>query len=106
RSSSFSSRVRPAPDHRPVSLHYSSPPQISYLASEGPMSPVYNTPYSSVHCNGPVQHIKKAPLVKSNSWSTPQTNVKHQLLAPHRHSDLFSHRKPLSPLYDDPSTPR
>ncbi|XP_016135652.1 pleckstrin homology domain-containing family N member 1-like [Sinocyclocheilus grahami] len=64
RSSSFSSRVRPAPDHRPVSLHYSSPPQTSYLASEGPMSPVYNTPYSSVHCNGPVQRIEKAPLVK------------------------------------------
>ncbi|XP_052396092.1 probable pleckstrin homology domain-containing family N member 1 [Carassius gibelio] len=105
RSSSFSSQVRPAPNHRPVSLHYSSPPQSSYLASEGPMSPVYNTPYSSVYCNGPVQRIEKAPLVKSNSWSTPQTNVKHQLLVPHRHSDLIGHRKPLSPLYDDPSTP-
>uniref|UniRef100_A0A671ME73 Pleckstrin homology domain-containing family N member 1-like n=1 Tax=Sinocyclocheilus anshuiensis TaxID=1608454 RepID=A0A671ME73_9TELE len=105
RNSSFSSRVRLAPDHRPVSLHYSSPPQTSYLASEGPMSPVYNTPYSSVHCNGPVQRIEKAPLVKSNSWSTPQTNVKHQLLVPHRHSELIGHRKPLSPLYDDPSTP-
>uniref|UniRef100_A0A672JVU6 Pleckstrin homology domain-containing family N member 1-like n=1 Tax=Sinocyclocheilus grahami TaxID=75366 RepID=A0A672JVU6_SINGR len=71
RSSSFSSRVRPAPDHRPVSLHYSSPPQTSYLASEGPMSPVYNTPYSSVHCNGPVQRIEKAPLVKvADSFSS------------------------------------
>ncbi|KAK9954279.1 hypothetical protein ABG768_016361 [Culter alburnus] len=105
RSSSFSSRVRPTMDHHPISLHYSSPPQSSYLASEGPMSPVYNMPYSSVHCNGPVQRIEKAPLVKSNSWSTPQTNVKHQFLVPHRHSDLVSHRKPLSPLYDDPSTP-
>ncbi|KAK7132285.1 hypothetical protein R3I93_018742 [Phoxinus phoxinus] len=105
RSSSFSSRVRPVPEHHPISLHYSSPPQSSYLASEGPMSPVYNMPYSSVHRNGPVQRIEKAPLVKSNSWSTPQTNVKHQLFVPHRHSDLVSHRKPLSPLYDDPGTP-
>uniref|UniRef100_A0A8C1ULR7 Pleckstrin homology domain containing, family N member 1 n=1 Tax=Cyprinus carpio TaxID=7962 RepID=A0A8C1ULR7_CYPCA len=105
RSSSFSSRVRPVPDHHPVSLHYSPPPQTSYLASEGPMSPVYSTPYSSVHCNGPVQRIKKAPLVKSNSWSTPQTNVKHHLLVSHRHSELIGHSKPLSPLYDDPSTP-
>lgn len=44
-------------------------------------------------------------FVQSNSWSTPQTNVKHQLFVPHRHSDLVSHRKPLSPLYDDPRTP-
>ncbi|XP_051517265.1 probable pleckstrin homology domain-containing family N member 1 [Myxocyprinus asiaticus] len=105
RSSSFSSHARPTPAHRPVSLHYSSPPQSSYLSSEGPMSPVYNTPYSSAHCNGPVQHTEKAPLVKSKSWSTSQSSVKHQLLVPHRHSDLVTHRKPLSPLYDDPSTP-
>lgn len=106
RSSSFSSRVRPVPDHRPISHHYPSPPKPSYLASEVVLSPVYNTPYSAMHRNGPVQRIEKAPLVKSNSWSTPQTNVKHQFLVPHRHSELFSHRKPLSPLYDDPGTPR
>ncbi|TRY96612.1 hypothetical protein DNTS_024244 [Danionella cerebrum] len=100
RSSSFSSRLRPGPEHFP------SPPKPSYLASEGVLSPVYSTPYTAMHCNAPVQRIEKAPLVKSNSWSTPQTNVKHQFLVPHRHSELISHRKPLSPLYDDPSTPR
>ncbi|XP_065141921.1 uncharacterized protein plekhn1 [Paramisgurnus dabryanus] len=100
RSSSFS-HARPTPGHRPVSFHNSSPSQSSYLSTEGPMSPVYNTPYS----NGPVQRVEKAPLVKSNSWSTPQTSGRHQLLIPHRHSDLVTNRKPLSPLYDDPSTP-
>ncbi len=77
RSSSFSSRVRPAPDHHPVSLHYSSPPQTSYLASEGPMSPVYNMPYSSEHCNGPVQRIEKAPLVKVSRYDY---NLMHNLV--------------------------
>lgn len=42
---------------------------------------------------------------QSNSWSTPQSSIKYQLSIPQRHSDLLSHRKPLSPLYDDPSTP-
>ncbi|KAA0707078.1 Pleckstrin -like proteiny domain-containing family N member 1 [Triplophysa tibetana] len=105
RSSSFSSRVRPTPDHRPVSLRYSSPSHSSHLTTEAPMSPVYNTPYTSVHCNGSVQRVEKAPLVKSNSWSTSQTPSKHQLIVPHRHSDFVGHRKPLSPLYDDPGTP-
>lgn len=68
RSSSFSSRARPTPDHRPVSLHYSSPSHSSHLSTEAPMSPVYNTPYTSVHCNGSVQRVEKAPLVKVNPY--------------------------------------
>lgn len=42
---------------------------------------------------------------QSNSWSTSQSSIKYQLSIPQRHSDLLSHRKPLSPLYDDPTTP-
>lgn len=42
---------------------------------------------------------------QSNSWSTPQSSIKYPLSIPQRHSDLLSHRKPLSPLYDDPTTP-
>lgn len=42
---------------------------------------------------------------QSNSWSTPQSSLKYQLSISQRHSDLLSHRKPLSPLYDDPTTP-
>ncbi|KAI5095668.1 pleckstrin-like domain-containing family N member 1 [Silurus meridionalis] len=98
RSNSMSSQTRPA-------LRYSSPQQTSYLSPEEPMSPIYNTPYSAVRHNTTVQHVEKAPLIKSNSWSTPQSSLKYQLSIPQRHSDLLSHRKPLSPLYDDPTTP-
>ncbi|KAB5546239.1 hypothetical protein PHYPO_G00069760 [Pangasianodon hypophthalmus] len=101
RSNSMSSQTRPAP----LPLRYSSPQRTSYLSPEEPMSPIYNTPYSAVHHNTTVQHIEKAPLIKSNSWSTPQSSIKYQLSIPQRHSDLLTHRKPLSPLYDDPTTP-
>ncbi|GAA6107276.1 probable pleckstrin homology domain-containing family N member 1 [Tachysurus ichikawai] len=104
RSNSMSSQTRPVP----LPLRYSSPQHTSYLSSEEPLSPIYNTPYSAVQHNHSVQHNhidKKAPLTKSNSWSTPQSSIKYQLSIPQRHSDLLTHRKPLSPLYDDPSTP-
>ncbi|KAM9444926.1 uncharacterized protein plekhn1 [Clarias gariepinus] len=101
RSNSMSSQTRPAP----LPLHYSSPQRTSYLSSEEPRSPIYNTPYSAVHRKTTVQHVEKAPLIKSNSWSTPQSSIKYQPSIPNRHSDLLTHRKPLSPLYDDPTTP-
>ncbi|KAG7323582.1 hypothetical protein KOW79_013284 [Hemibagrus wyckioides] len=101
RSNSMSSQTRPAP----MPLRYSSPQHTSYLSCEEPLSPIYNTPYSGIQHNPSVQHIEKAPLIKSNSWSTPQSSIKYQLSIPHRHSDLLTHRKPLSPLYDDPTTP-
>lgn len=101
RSNSMSSQTRPTPLPR----RYSPPQRISHLSSEEPRSPIYNTPYSAMHHNPPVQHIEKAPLVKSNSWSTPTSSVKYQLSSQHRHSELLALRKPLSPLYDDPATP-
>ncbi|XP_053498633.1 probable pleckstrin homology domain-containing family N member 1 [Ictalurus furcatus] len=101
RSNSMSSQTRPAP----LPLRYSSPQRTSYLSSEEPMSPIYSSPYSAVHHNATAQHVTKAPLIKSNSWSTPQSSIKYQLSIPQRHSDLLTHRKPLSPLYDDPTTP-
>ncbi|KAL2103604.1 hypothetical protein ACEWY4_000472 [Coilia grayii] len=108
RSNSVSSHARPHQDLRPLSLRYSSPQRASYLSSEVTQSPIYNTPYTSVVRNGPLQHVEKAPLIKSNSWSTPQSSIKfHHLPSnPQRHSDMCGPpRKPLSPLYDDPSTP-
>ncbi|XP_048096558.1 LOW QUALITY PROTEIN: probable pleckstrin homology domain-containing family N member 1 [Alosa alosa] len=87
---------------------YSLRSRSSYLSSEVPPSPVYNMPYTSVTRNGPIQRVEKAPLIKSNSWSTPQSSIKfhHQPSYPQRHSDMCGPlRKPLSPLYDDPTTP-
>ncbi|TSN03431.1 Pleckstrin homology domain-containing family N member 1 [Bagarius yarrelli] len=101
RSNSMSSQTRPAP----LPVRYSSPQRTSYLSSEEPLSPIYNTPYREVQHNTPVQRIEKAPLTKSNSWSTPQSSIKYQLSVPQRHSELLTNRKPLSPLYDDPTTP-
>ncbi|XP_062871842.1 pleckstrin homology domain-containing family N member 1 [Trichomycterus rosablanca] len=98
RSNSMSSQNRPAP----LPLRYSSPQRVSYLSSE---EPVYNTPYCAVQRITPVQHIQKVPLTKSNSWSTPQSSIKYQLGANQRHSEMLAVHKPLSPLYDDPSTP-
>lgn len=60
RSNSMSSQTRP----EPLPLRYSSPQRISYLSSEEPMSPIYNTPYSIVHHNTTAQHTEKAPLIK------------------------------------------
>ncbi|XP_012681544.2 probable pleckstrin homology domain-containing family N member 1 [Clupea harengus] len=108
RSNSISSHTRPHPDLRPLSLRYSSPQRSSHLYSEVIQSPVYNMPYTSVTRNGPLQRAEKAPLIKSNSWSTPQSSLKFHHLSnnPQRHSDMCAPpRKPLSPLYDDPSTP-
>uniref|UniRef100_A0A8C7K179 Pleckstrin homology domain containing, family N member 1 n=1 Tax=Oncorhynchus kisutch TaxID=8019 RepID=A0A8C7K179_ONCKI len=105
RSNSVSSHTRPERDLRPLSQRYSSPQRCSYLTPEGP---VYNMPYSGLHCDraSTQQYLEKAPLVKSNSWSTPQTSLKYtSLSAPQRHSDMCAPRQPLSPLYDEPCTP-
>ncbi|XP_061114982.1 probable pleckstrin homology domain-containing family N member 1 [Conger conger] len=93
RSNSFSHRTRPASDfHAPHQrLSYAVAPTV-------PASPVYNTPY-------PALHADKYFLVKSNSWSTPQSGGRYHLSGPQRYSDLCAPRRPLSPLYDDPSTP-
>ncbi|XP_017564755.1 probable pleckstrin homology domain-containing family N member 1 [Pygocentrus nattereri] len=103
RSNSMSSQTRPVPDL--MSLRYSSPQRSSVLSNNDPMSPIYTTPYSAMHNNTPVQRLEKAPLIKSNSWSNSPNSIKYQLSVPHRHSDMLTSRKPLSPLYDDPTTP-
>ncbi|XP_071369938.1 pleckstrin homology domain-containing family N member 1 isoform X1 [Centroberyx affinis] len=106
RSNSVSSHTRPERDLRPLSLRYSSPQRSSYLQpSEGPvLSQIYSTPYSALHRASP-QRLEKAPLVKSNSWSTPQSSLNYSLNGPQRHSDMCAARQPLSPLYDVPCTP-
>ncbi|XP_061076490.1 probable pleckstrin homology domain-containing family N member 1 isoform X2 [Conger conger] len=104
-SSSASSRLRPPHEVRPPSsLRYSSPHCYSQALDDVPPSPVYNTPYTAMSQGAPVQLVEKAPLVKSNSWSTSQTATRYQLSIPQRHSDMCGPRKPLSPLYDDPHT--
>ncbi|CDQ79566.1 unnamed protein product [Oncorhynchus mykiss] len=105
RSNSVSSHAaRSERDPRPLSQ------RCSYLPHEGPvvLSPVYNTPYSGLHRDraSTPQCLEKATLVKSNSWSTPQTSPKYASLStPQRHSDMCAPRQPLSPLYDEPCTP-
>ncbi|XP_034394275.1 pleckstrin homology domain-containing family N member 1 isoform X2 [Cyclopterus lumpus] len=101
RTNSVSSHSRPERDLRPLSLRYSSPHRSSYLqpAESSVRSQVYSTPYSALH------RLEKAPLVKSKSWSTPQTSLNYSLNAPQRHSDMCAPRQPLSPLYDEPSSP-
>ncbi|KAG9269666.1 pleckstrin homology domain-containing family N member 1 [Astyanax mexicanus] len=103
RSNSMSSQTRPTTEL--MSLRYSSPQRSSILSNNELKSPIYTTPYSMMNHNTPVQRIEKAPLIKSNSWSTPPSSIKYQLSNPHRHSEMLAPRKPLSPLYDDPSTP-
>ncbi|XP_040913357.1 probable pleckstrin homology domain-containing family N member 1 isoform X1 [Toxotes jaculatrix] len=106
RTNSVSSHTRPERDLRPLSLRYSSPQRSSYLqpAESSALSQVYSTPYSALHRASP-QWLEKAPLVKSNSWSTPQTSLNYSLNAPQRHSDMCTTRQPLSPLYDEPCSP-
>ncbi|XP_010873859.2 pleckstrin homology domain-containing family N member 1 isoform X1 [Esox lucius] len=110
RNNSMSSHAaRPERDLRPLSMRYSSPQHCSYLPPEGPegvvLYPVYNTPYSGQHCDtaSTPQRLEKATLIKSSSWSTPETYS--SLSKPQRHSDLCAPRQPLSPLYDEPCTP-
>ncbi|XP_076019597.1 uncharacterized protein plekhn1 isoform X2 [Genypterus blacodes] len=106
RSNSISSHTRPERDLRPLSLRYSSPQRSSYLqpSESSVQSQVYSTPYSALHRSSP-QRAEKAPLVKSNSWSTPpQTSLGYALNISQRHSDMCAHRPPLSPLYDEPCT--
>ncbi|XP_034550967.1 probable pleckstrin homology domain-containing family N member 1 [Notolabrus celidotus] len=106
RTNSVSSHTRPERDLRPLSLRYSSPQRSSYLqqpAETSALSQVYSTPYSALHRASP-QRLEKTPLVKSNSWSTPQTSLNYSLNIPQRHSDMCS-RQPLSPLYDEPCSP-
>ncbi|XP_041861023.1 probable pleckstrin homology domain-containing family N member 1 isoform X2 [Melanotaenia boesemani] len=105
RTNSVSSHTRPERDPRPLSLRYSSPQHTSYPqpAESSVSSQVYSTPYSALHQPSP-QRPEKAPLVKSNSWSTPQTSLNYSLNVPQRHSDMCA-RQPLSPLYDEPCSP-
>ncbi|XP_029910618.1 probable pleckstrin homology domain-containing family N member 1 [Myripristis murdjan] len=103
RSNSVSSHTRPERDLRPLSLRYSSPQRSSYL-QPSESSQLYSTPYSALHRASP-QRLEKAPLVKSNSWSTPQSSLSYSLNVPQRHSDMCALRQPLSPLYDEPCTP-
>ncbi|KAF7657742.1 hypothetical protein LDENG_00022770 [Lucifuga dentata] len=103
RNNSISSHSRPERDLRPLSLRYSSPQCSSYL-QPSESSAMYSTPYSVLHRTNP-QWLEKAPLVKSNSWSTPQTSLGYSLNVSQRHSDMCAHRQPLSPLYDEPCTP-
>uniref|UniRef100_A0A3Q0R7I1 Pleckstrin homology domain containing, family N member 1 n=1 Tax=Amphilophus citrinellus TaxID=61819 RepID=A0A3Q0R7I1_AMPCI len=106
RTNSVSSHTRPERDLRPLSVRYSSPQHSSYLqpAESSMVSELYSTPYSALHRGSP-QRLEKAPLVKSNSWSTPQTSLNYSLNIPQRHSDMCAPRQPLSPLYDEPCTP-
>ncbi|KAM6982464.1 uncharacterized protein plekhn1 isoform 2-T2 [Tautogolabrus adspersus] len=106
RTNSVSSHTRPERDLRPMSLRYSSPQHSSYLQPAESSSPsqVYSTPYSALHRASP-QRLEKTPLVKSNSWSTPQTSLNYSLNAHQRHSDMCAPRQPLSPLYDEPCSP-
>ncbi|KAM6924760.1 LOW QUALITY PROTEIN: uncharacterized protein plekhn1 [Xenentodon cancila] len=106
RTNSVSSHTRPERDLRPLSLRYSSPQHGSYLqpAESSALSQVYSTPYSALHRASP-QRLEKAPLVKSNSWSTSQGSMNYSLNTPQRHSDMCAPRQPLSPLYDEPCSP-
>ncbi|XP_069545084.1 probable pleckstrin homology domain-containing family N member 1 isoform X1 [Brachyistius frenatus] len=106
RTNSMSSHTRPERDLRPLSLRYSSPQRSSYLqpAESSVLSQIYSTPYSGLNRASP-QRLEKAPLVKSNSWSTPQTSLNYSMNIPQRHSDMCAPRQPLSPLYDEPCSP-
>uniref|UniRef100_A0A3Q3WBK9 PH domain-containing protein n=1 Tax=Mola mola TaxID=94237 RepID=A0A3Q3WBK9_MOLML len=106
RTNSVSSHTRPELDLRPLSLRYSSPQRSSYLQpiETSVLSQIYSTPYSALHRSSPHRH-EKAPLVKSNSWSTPQTALSYNLNPSQRHSDMCALRQPLSPLYDEPCSP-
>ncbi|CAL8261677.1 unnamed protein product [Gadus morhua 'NCC'] len=100
RSSSMSSHSRPERDLRPLSLRY-SPQQPLQPPPEGQ---VYSTPYAA-RPRGSPPRPDRAPLIKSNSWSTPQSSLSYALSSNQRHSDLCPPRQPLSPLYDEPCTP-
>ncbi|XP_061592330.1 probable pleckstrin homology domain-containing family N member 1 isoform X2 [Cololabis saira] len=106
RTNSVSSHTRPERDLRPLSLRYSSPQHNSYPqpAESSVVSQVYSTPYSALHRASP-QRLEKAPLVKSNSWSTSQGSMNYSFNTPQRHSDMCAPRQPLSPLYDEPCSP-
>ncbi|XP_063741535.1 pleckstrin homology domain-containing family N member 1 isoform X2 [Eleginops maclovinus] len=106
RNNSVSSHTRLERDLRPSSLRYSSPQRSSYLqpSESSVRSQVYSTPYSALNRASP-QRLEKPPLVKSNSWSTPQTSLNVSLNTPQRHSDMCAPRQPLSPLYDEPCSP-
>ncbi|XP_056454991.1 zinc finger and BTB domain-containing protein 49-like [Gadus chalcogrammus] len=101
RSSSMSSHSRPERDLRPLSLRYSSPQHPLQPPAEGQ---VYSTPYAARPRASPPRP-DRAPLIKSNSWSTPQSSLSYALSSTQRHSDLCPPRQPLSPLYDEPCTP-
>nr|XP_015823163.2 probable pleckstrin homology domain-containing family N member 1 [Nothobranchius furzeri] len=104
RTSSVSSHTRPERDLRPLSLRYSSPLHSSSYLQPAESSQIYSKPYSGPQ-HASSQRPEKAPLIKSNSWSTPQTSLNYPLNATQRHSDMCAPRQPLSPLYDEPCSP-
>lgn len=106
RTNSVSSHTRPERDLRPLSMRYSSPQRGSYLQpiEATVLSQIYSQPYGASNRVSPKQ-IEKAPLVKSNSWSTPQSSLSYSLNPAQRHSDMCAPRQPLSPLYDEPCSP-
>ncbi|KAI1892627.1 hypothetical protein AGOR_G00135520 [Albula goreensis] len=101
RSNSFSHQTRPILDFCSPGQRYSYAP----MHPDVPSSPVYNMPYTSAQYSSPPQRGDQYFLVKSNSWSTPRSGLRYQLCHPQRHSDMSAPRRPLSPLYDDPTTP-
>ncbi|MGH0121154.1 UNVERIFIED_CONTAM: hypothetical protein FKN15_046399 [Acipenser sinensis] len=106
RSSTQSSNVKSIMEIHPPPASYSVPDRDSYASTEDPLSPVYNMPYSSLQLEHPADDVSKLPLIKSNSWSTPQSSTQnHQSSVLQRYSDMCAPRKPLTPLYDDPYTP-
>lgn len=106
RSSTQSSNVKSIMEIHPPPARYSVPDRDSYASIEDPLSPVYNMPYSSLQLEHPADDVSKLPLIKSNSWSTPQSSIQnHQSSVLQRYSDMCAPRKPLTPLYDDPYTP-
>ncbi|MGH0122378.1 UNVERIFIED_CONTAM: hypothetical protein FKN15_014809 [Acipenser sinensis] len=106
RSSTQSSNVKSIMEIHPPPASYSVPDRDSYASTEDPLSPVYNMPYSSLQLEHPADDVSKLPLIKSNSWSTPQSSIQnHQSSVLQRYSDMCAPRKPLTPLYDDPYTP-
>ncbi|XP_041130799.1 uncharacterized protein LOC121329315 [Polyodon spathula] len=106
RSSTRSSNVQSIMEIHPPPARFSVPDRDSYASTEDPLSPVYNMPYSSLPLECPADDVSKLPLIKYNSWSTPQSSIQnHQSSVLQRYSDMCAPRKPLTPLYDDPYTP-
>uniref|UniRef100_A0A8C6UAT8 Pleckstrin homology domain containing, family N member 1 n=1 Tax=Neogobius melanostomus TaxID=47308 RepID=A0A8C6UAT8_9GOBI len=97
----YGSRTNSVSSHtRPPSLRYSSPQHGSYH-QPSETSALYSTPYSAKMHSHP-QRLEKAPLVKSNSWSTPQSSLNGSIKAGQRHSDLCAPASPCRPCTMSP----